>query len=318
MTMSDQSSINLAVSRALNLSKRAGVGWALIDQDKQILHYDACMAGLDAGKLESTIRQFGQQATELFISSEPTSLTFNIEQLIRSIEESNIKTIIIGKGFTGSVANDRWRSWLAGWPGSLAELPYNPIIDKLSLGMQLLQTSQRPWVTSVTAGDFSGHSKPLVNLIQEFDFLNYLANLVKQSRALLVAPTQRDIIDHLPKENYANEPVEVFEIYDQSNISAILKHCVNELRCSLVVLADISLLAHLLKQDLVDEVIHHLANNGDCQQTTDLPPQTAQAVLNLNGWTLLSSSVVGQCGRMIFGKPGAFPAPPFPSGRGLN
>lgn len=315
MTLSDQSPINLAVSRAMNLSKRAAIGWALIDQDKQILHFDACMAGLDAGKLESSIRQFGRQATELFISSEPTALTFNIVQLTSAIEESNIKSIVIGKGLAATLSNDRWRSWVAIWSGSVAELPYNPIIDKLSLGIQLLQTSKRPWVTSVTCGDFAGRSMPLANLIQEFDFLNYLSNLVKQSRALLVTHTQKDMVSYLPTENYANEPVEIFEIHDLANINAILQHCVNELRCSLVVLADMRLLSNLLKRDLVDEVIHHLANN---HETQSFIPPTVETTLDLNGWKLLSSSAVGQCGRMIYGKPDAFPATQPTSRCGFN
>lgn len=315
MSLSDQSPINLAVARAMNLSKRAGVGWALVDQDKQILHLDACMAGTDAGKLESNVRQFGQQATELFISSEPIALIFNITQLTSAIEASNIKSIVIGKASSTELSNDRWRNWVAKWSGSVSELPYNPIIDKLSLGMQLLQASKRPWITSVTCGDFAGRSIPLAHLIQEFDFLNYLSNLVKQSRALLVAPTQKDLVNYLPTENHANEPVEIFEIHDLANINAILQHCVNEVRCSLVVLADISLLANLLKRDLVDEVIHHLANN---QETENPIKPNAGATLDLHGWKLLSSSAVGQCGRMIYGKPGAFPTPPPTSGSGFN
>lgn len=315
--MSDTSMINLALTRARDLSRRAGIGWALIDDNQQLLHYDACMAGLDAGKLESTIRQYGDRASELFISSEPTTVTFDLNRLTQIIETSSIQSIRIGRGFNGSIVDSEWRRWLQNWKGSVIQMPFNPVIEKLSLGIQLLHSSRRPWVTSVTAADLSGKSRSMSAFIQEFDFLNYIAVLARQSRAVLVSPAQQDLIEHLPEDNHANEPLEYFEIFDDGNVEAILRHCANEYRCSILVLADIPLLSHLLNQGLVDEVVHHLTNNSH-EHYGENEPHMAHSPLKLDGWKLQSSSVVGHCNRMIYGKPMAYPPQEDESGRRLN
>ena len=183
----------------------------------------------------------------------------------------------------------------------------------------MLHEAGRPWVTSITAADFFGHSQSLVNFVKEFDFLNYLTLLVKQSRAVLISPNQRDIVNFLPTKNFVNESIEYFEITNENNIASIYQQCVNEFRCSVIMLTDIPLLAALLNQHLVDEVVHHLTNSSDLyEQHKGKQSDRACESLNLECWTLLSSSVVGKCNRMIYGKSQHYQRQHPASGRGFN
>jgi len=298
--MSNSKFINLAISRAQKISNRAGIGWVLLDKDKQLVRYDACMAGLDSGNLEHCIRTHQHEADELYLSIEPTSNIFRLETLLQTIESSNLTTITIGKHFEDSVPNHTWSTWVEQWQGTVTHFPSNPIVENLSLGIQTLRSAQRPWFTCITASDLSGNNQQLTQLINEFDFLNNISNLVRQSRAILISPTQRELLEHLPTQNFANEPLDPFEVDDEIFVSAVLRHLAQDYRFNAVLLGDTQVLSRLIALDMVDEVIHHFVNTKS--DTLEPARNTASPALHLEGMQITDSTVVGNCSRVVFRK----------------
>lgn len=292
---------NLVLSRARHLSKRAAIGWSIVDCNANTLVYDACMPGLDCGRLSSTITQFEHEAKELFLSCEPVYHACDVDQLCEAIENSSIDTLTVGKEFAHRILGNTWQTWLDGWNGTLHTLPYNPVIEKLSCGIEMAYSANRPWLTAVTAASFYGVSQPLTNLVDEFDFLNYLSILTQQSRAILHTPDQHEIIEHLPEENFLGEPTEIFETYSPRTVRPILQHCANESRCSALIFCDLPFLSWLITQGLVDEIIHHIRKpEANFSSAPSVQPNT---LLNLKNWQLNSSDLVGDCSRLSFIKP---------------
>lgn len=299
--MAKTEQFNLVLLRARHLSKRAAIGWSIIDSNANMLVYDAFMPGLECGRLSNTITQFEHEAKELFLSCEPVHHACNVEHLCESIENSSIDTLVVGKEFEHRILGNHWQTWLGGWKGTLNTLPYNPVIDKLSCGIEMACTANRPWLTAVTAASFYGVSQPLSNLVDEFDFLNYLSILTQQSRAILHTPDQHDIIDRLPQENFLGEPTEIFETYSPQTVRPILQHCTNESRCSALIFCDLPFLSWLISQNLVDEIIHHIRKPE--ASIASAPTVQANTLLNLKHWQLHSSDIVGDCSRLSFIRP---------------
>ena len=315
--------INLALSRAQNLSKRAGVGWALMDSHDEILKCDAVIAGLDKSKLIRAIREYQHTLDHLFISIEPVGGAFEVAELINIINASQCSHVTIGHRHSDEYADKTWRSWEDTWSGEIDYLSVNTVAEHLGYGITNIRKYQRPWVIAVSAANFTGLSLPLQNFVNEFGFLHYLSNLVQQNRALLYSPSQRNFLASIPDTNSMEEPLELFEIFDEDNIHSILHYCAREERCSVVVLCDMPMLGYLINKNLVDEIVHHISNIGEPVNgglaLHENHPQVGtmtQTFFNLNDWKLLSSSVAGNCSRVVLRK--QLPATESTLRRGLN
>lgn len=291
----------LAVTRAKGISSRAAIGWSLVDINSQLLHYSGCMTGTDEGQLERDIQQYGKNACNLFISSEPSTISFNIQRLTMAIEQSKIASISIGRSFGKEAKNHEWRDWIKHWKGIVKEFCYDPVFEKLTLGEQMLRQHQRPWIVAAVAEDEEGKPVSLVDIANEFDVLNFISILSRQSRAIFYSPSQEGVIDFLPEENNAFEPLELFNVYDNDNLQALFKHCAQESRCSALILADSSMLAVLLKEGCVDEIIYHAYNNKRPHKTP-LMPQIFIKNSALKSWKIDSTSGSGVCQRAILNK----------------
>lgn len=310
--------INLALSRAQNLSKRAGISWALLDTQEEILKCDAVIAGLDKSKLIRTIREYQHTLDHLFISMEPVTGAFDVADLISVINASQCNHITIGFRHSDDLADKSWRAWENNWLGVIDYLSVNTIAEHLGYGITNIRKYQRPWVIAVSAANFTGLSLPLQNFINEFGFLHYLNGLVQQNRALLYCHSQKDFLTSLPDSNSMEEPLEIFEIFDQNNIQSIFQYCAKEERCSAIVLCDMPLLGYLINKSMVDEIVHHISNMDGATIADDhnKAGEITQTFFNLNDWTLLSSSVVGNCSRVVLRK--QLPATELKLRHGLN
>lgn len=296
--------INLALTRAQNLSKRAAIGWSLLDGFEETLKCDATLAGLDKQKLARAIREHQHRLEHLFISIEPVAGIFDITELITAIEASQCSHLTVGRRLPDEIADKRWRAWENSWSGEVDYLSYNHVAEHLSFGITHIKKHQRPWVIAVSAANFTGASLPLQNFIDEFGFLHYVTDLVEQSRALLFCHSQLEFIPSIPDCNVVEEPLEIFEIFDQNNIRSILQYCAKEERCSVMVLCDMPMLGYLINENMVDEIVHHISNI-DCAGIIDDDHEVGamtQTFLNLNDWKLLSSSVAGNCSRVVLRK----------------
>jgi len=291
----------LAVLRATDVSSKAGIGWSLFDDDQRLVHYNACMTGTDAGRLIRDIRQYGQQSYSLFISSEPSTVSFDMHTLTNELDKSEIQIIYIGKSFEEDYGNRVWRAWARQWRGNIEEFSYNPVFEQLTLGEQMLRLRQRPWVIATAAEDCKGNTLPLTALTREFDVVNFLSILTQQSRAVLYSPSQQDIIEYLPDENNAFEPIELFQVYDNNNIETIFKYCAQESRCSALALSDDLMLSSLIANDLVDEIVYHSLDSTSLRtdsfdhliRCTDFRP---------NDWRVEKTSRIGSYQRTILNK----------------
>lgn len=296
--------INLALSRAKNLSKRAGISWVLLDAHEQILKCDAVIAGLEKSKLIRTIREYQYSLDHLFISMEPVTGAFDVADLIAAINASQCNHITIGYRHSDDLADKSWRAWENSWLGEVDYLSVNIVAEHLGYGITNIRKYQRPWVIAVSAANFTGLSLPLQNFTNEFGFSHYVNSLVQQNRALLYCQSQKDFLVSLPDANGMEEPLELFEIFDQKNIQSIFHYCAKEERCSVIVLCDMPLLGYLINENIVDEIVHHISNINDTTSADDHHKvgEMTQTFFNLNDWTLLSSSVVGNCSRVVLRK----------------
>jgi len=157
----------------------------------------------------------------------------------------------------------------------------------------------------------------------------YIKELVNQSRAVLYSPDQKAILASMDEGNYVDEAIEYFEVNTPSSCEAIFRHCIVEKRCTVVVFADMELLAQLMQRNLTDEIVHHLAvtfadtsarastaegenmvvveqDNKALQELASPGLQVRSAAhslpmteLPLSNWTLQSSTAVGKCSRLL-------------------
>ena len=155
----------------------------------------------------------------------------------------------------------------------------------------------------------NGTSLPLQIFRDEFGFHHYLSDLASQSRAVLYSVYQSSFKGSLPEINVADEYQEYYEVGSVDTVRSLLRYCATENRSSAVILCDMALLSELMRQDLTDEIIHHVAisESSKPSESSDKNRDTTfQKPLSLpmNGWTLISSTAVGNCNRIILQKKG--------------
>lgn len=315
--MADDNMITLALTRAQATSKRAGVSWSLTDSHNTLLNCDAIIAGFNPQKLEWVLKKHEFTADHLFLSIEPVAGIFRVGDLIKQIETSKLSKITIGKRLPEHVADKCWRQWETRWTGQIITLEPNPVSDIISYGIERLRTSGRPWVTCVTAANFTGIPVTLSSLEKEFGFHSFLEQQISQSRALFYTSNQACIIESLPTVNLMDEEVETYAIEDQQNLESLLRYCASKQCYSALILSDMNTLSYLINQDLVDEIVHHITNSS-CHSSTTFSVtdhlQLSNSLFGLRNWKLIDSALTGECNRLIL----SCKAPIMYSGRGLN
>jgi hypothetical protein len=88
--------------------------------------------------------------------------------------------------------------------------------------------------------------------------------------------------------------VEFFEIDDTDNLRSILRYCASQGRCNVVIASDMKQLSELIRLDMVDEIVYHIALSS--QHETPSPAHPTG--LDLGNWTLISTDTVGNSVRM--------------------
>ena len=290
--------MNSAITEATKISRRSGMGWCLLDQHQNILNCSATLTGLEPLKLSLLIDQYRDRVEHVYLTMEPGNGAVDLPRFINSIEQSNCESFTIAHRFHDTYEDREWREWCSKWRGQISYLPENGITQKLASGFHSIKTKHRPWITAVSSANISGVGIQLHKLIGEFGFLHYMNNLTNESRAIIHTRQDIPMLESLPEFNSMDEYIELYEIDNTDNIPGILKYCSQENRCNVVALCDMNLLNHLINNDLVDEIIHHITNLEDDSNRT-LPLQSS---INLKGWSMESSSIVGDSNRMVLTK----------------
>lgn len=288
-----------AITRAYQTSKRASIGWAILDRDQQLLKYGANMAGLDDGRLAGEINNYQHEADTLFLSSDPTGYHKELSHLLNSISNSAITRLSIGQELNLSPGQAEWQDWRSQWDGTIHTEPRNNMVDNLSAGIRSLHRVHRPWVTCIVAADLAGKPRELTTLLDAFDFLNLVSSTIKQSRGVLVAPSQWMINNRLPEINHENESLIPYKVDNLLSIKTLFSVFAREYRCSATILADTELLAKMLEEDMVDEIIYHIVNDASAATIT---PQKKHTELQLFNWQPVDSAVIGTSNRIIYRK----------------
>lgn len=310
---------NLVLTKAQRISKRTGIGWALLNQKNEMLCCDATMAGIERNRLRRAICQHRHTADSLIISMEPTSIAFDLQELSSSIEKSSCTKILLCARLENALADRNWRQWEHNWAGELSFFQTSHTACRLSMGVSTLRKYRRPWVTAISAANFTGMSISLDSLNQEFGFNHYLNDLIGQSRAVLFSSFQENIVRTLATENFMHETTELYQINKLNHVESILQSCAQDNRCSVIVLCDMPLLAHLIKHRLVDEIIHHLSNKTNAFHfNTEEYIDMTHALESLQEWPILSTNTLGNCCRMVLSKTLATAASTVTLGGRLN
>jgi|GEM_PF-3320699 len=321
--------INFALMRANKISSRSGIAWVLLDKNKKILHSDATIAGINSENLAASLKFHGDNLEQLILTVEPIPYLFDIENLIDALAASACKNLIVCYSMPGAIANYHWNNWLSSWDGEIVRLPLSLMGANLCAGPRKILASARPWVTTVSSADMHNISKSISDFNEEFGVTAYVKELVNQSRAVLYSPDQKAILSSMDEGNYVDEAHEYFEVSTATSCEAIFRHCVVEKRCSVLVFANMELLAQLMQRNLTDEIVHHLAvtfedksnhatnlkgedveeveQDGLAVQEIALPVLQARSrvqslpmiELPFGEWTLQSSTAVGKCSRLL-------------------
>lgn len=296
--------VTLALTKANAMSRRAGIGWAAIDKEGNLILCDATIAGLETARLAHRVERNSEKLDHLIMTLEPAQGVYRTGDLINSIENSHCSTITIAHQLTNGLADPIWRNWCTQWRGKINYLKETHAASSLALGVQNTKAKQRPWVTAICAANVSGMSLPLSQLADEFGFKDYIANHVMQSRALMYSTDQTEVIAHIPGFNALEEPLEPYEIYNKDSIRTLLNYFAKEMRCSVTVLCDLNTISHLIEHDLVDEIAYHIAgfDKNDAINQDVNRNALSKSSINLSGWQLLSCSPVGGCCRMVLCK----------------
>ncbi|RYY74185.1 MAG: hypothetical protein EOO52_15085 [Gammaproteobacteria bacterium] len=321
--------INFALMRANKVSSRAGIAWVLQDKNRKIIHSDATIAGVNSENLAASVRYHGSNLDQLILTVEPIPYLFDIENLVEVLTASNCSSLIVCYKMPANVSNYHWNNWLAGWDGEIIRLPLSIMGANLAAGPRKIITGARPWVTTISSADMHNNNKNINDFSEEFGVTAYIKELVNQSRAVLYSPDQKAILASMDEANYVDEAIEYFEVSTASSCEAVFRHCIVEKRCSVLVFADMELLAHLMQRNLTDEIVHHLAvtfadtgsranivegedivvveqDNKALQKIVSSGLQVRSAAhslpmteLPLSNWTLQSSTAVGKCSRLL-------------------
>ncbi len=295
--------INLALISAEKISKRAGIAWVLLDENRKHLHSESIIAGTNSQRLAVSISRFRFDVCYLVLTIEPIAMLFNQQSLIDALERSSCKTIIIGDTLKAALPHDLWDTWIRKWQGNVQRIGYSRASRALAAGPYKVSIDNRPWVTSVSAASMTGNTVFLDELVHEFGFSAYIDEIAKQSRAVLYSTSQRKYIDHISEVNYVDEYQEFFEVDCVQSISAIFRHCAREHRCSILMLVDIELQSTLMESGMTDEVLHHISfandtSNESVAHNRALHNSSNIAALPTKGWQQVENSIVGNSNRL--------------------
>ena len=318
--------MNYALMRANKISSRAGIAWVLQDENKKLLHSDATIAGINLENLAASIKSYGKNLDQLILTIEPIPYLFDIDNLTEALSASNCKSLIVCYNMPNKIPNYAWHTWLSTWDGEIVRLPLSIMGANLSAGPRKILTSARPWVTTISSADMHNSNKNISDFSEEFGVTAYVKELVNQSRAILYSPDQKAILATMDEGNFVDEAHEYFEVATAKSCEAIFRHCIIEKRCSVLVFANMELLAQLMQANLTDEIVHHLAvtfantgahndikkdvgillSNNPVMQEVAMPMLQAlpnrllpSIELPLSEWTLQSSTAVGKCSRLL-------------------
>lgn len=289
-----ENTLNLVFINAYRVSRRASIGWALLDDGNGLLTHNSMMAGANLSTLPEAIKEFGDSLDHLLLSVEPGRPYCDLQSLIHQIELSNCLRITIGYRLPQGIRDVNWTEWVDNWHGEVSYSPHVGVGEKLASGIRSILLANRPWVTAISASTIENQHLGLTHLLNEFGFRAYLDNLVVQSGAILYSPTQQGILETLPRINRAGQVIDIHEVEDASKISCILKECALRQRYSVLLLCDPNMLSRCAELNMVDEIYHHIAIANMKQKNKVSTPE----FLKLENWTIASSDVVGNCIRM--------------------
>lgn len=285
--------LNLVLTNAHRISKRAGIGWAFLDELCTLISHTYAIAGANPNQLSRAVQEHGDRLNHLIISVEPSGAYFDLGMLINCIEQSNCLKITIGCQLPQELRDKNWLKWAKSWGGELQYAGYSNIAVNLSAGIRSILGAKRPWVSAISASTIENQAFPLSNLKHEFGFSAYLGNLVKQNTAVLFNRTQGKIIEQLPAINWAGQAIEFYDVEEPAHAHAILEECAGKQFYSVVLICDPNKLSRYAELNMVDEIYHHIAIANSKDRNID----TAE-FLKLENWTIMSSDVVGNCIRM--------------------
>lgn len=296
--------LNAALSKAVNLSSRSSIAWALIDTDSNLIAYDAIKAGSNSSTLANAILENSHNSKKLYISVEPTSGFFDLNELTKTIEQSSIKEIVLGHKLTSTAEDKNWATWCEEWGGEIRFSVHPGVSNKISLGIEKLKRFNLPWITAVTAANLSGAPLKLNDLVNDFGFISFVNDLRHQASVIMVSSNQNDFFESLTSKDILDNHVECYSILDVNKVRSILKHCATEYRSHAVIFCDMQTLAFLIDNDLVDEIVHHTKNIESNKNFSNIQQyhQQSDALLKLKDWNLLQSSVVGDCSQTILSR----------------
>jgi len=306
--------INLALKSAQNKSRRAGIGWAILDDQGSLLTHGSIIAGIETERPSLSVARYQNTIHHLILTTEPSPGFFSASSLIKQLSASSCSKITIAHRLDDDVVDAQWREWTEAAQDKFDYRQVCGIAQSLCAGIVKVRREQRPWVTVVSAADLERQSKPLINMIEEFGFKAYLSNLVGQNRAYLVEPHQVEILEHLPEDNNMEELIEIYELPDIRTTQTLLNYCATENRGSVLLSCSLDFLEQLVEADLADEIIHHI----DIDTTQGPAKIEAPLCINLESWSLISSSAVGTAIRMRFKKKDDIAEPYSILGNGFN
>jgi hypothetical protein len=291
--------------KARNISRRTGVAWALMDAERKVINCSGDIAGNFPEKLAININKLRHSVVELFISIEPIAGIFNTRELTKAIDASNINSITFGAKILENICDSYWKEWVGQWSGAVQYAQKSAVIEWPGFALSSLRDISQPWVTCVTAANLAGLPIALSDLADEFDVLNYVSNLVKESRALLYSKNQQQLVDLIAENNSTENCLEILSVDKDDDFRSLLRYCRTKNIFGVIILSDMSGLTYLLEHNLLDEIVHHIGNSTPLAtknpQDEMLNP-AINSVAGLMSWHLLSSEVVGNCSRMVLSR----------------
>lgn len=266
----------------------------MLDMQGRLLTHNSIMAGIEVKRPALAITRYQDKVHHLILSTEPAPGLLAADALVTSLSNSACTEITVCCKLDDDVVDPLWRNWLTRWNGRVDFLAPSGIAQGLTAGITKVRRQNRPWVTAISAGNLENHSLPLVRLVNEFGFKAYFADIIRKTRAHLIESTQREILHHLPEDNNMDELVEIYEVADAATAKTILHFAAAEKRCDVILSCGLELLAKLVEEDLIDEIIHHIAISG----AHDVDHAATRRDLNLEKWHLVTSCSVGNCTRI--------------------
>ncbi len=276
---------------------------------------NAIMAGMYKADMAESIARCQGNFKTLILTVDLCLGFCDIRRVTDEVEDSNCTSVIIAHKLPEHVSDGYWKRWIRTWEGEVVYTRYSYLAENLSVGMRSMGDKGRPWVTAVSASTIESRDIALVELNSEFGFLAHVSNLVRESRAILFNPGQKDLLERLPRINNGGEELRLFEVTCQESMWTAMEHCFLDKRYSVVLLDDPNQLSLYAAEDLIDEIYHHITISSD---DSAKKASSALGFLKLRDWTILSSEVVGNCMRMNIRSSASLPKRSSHSGDGFN